>query len=179
MTFVIAGLRDTHPELDVNSYLTPIGRTLVDAAPEMPYPQFAQLAANVSVAQMLSRSLNNPALLAALRDYLQVPTHGYDRPLMIRQGSEDPTVPLPLTLELVADMNLAGTFPEFKVYPADHIGSMYAGEADAVAFVDRVFQCEPGSAERACGPASGGSLASLGPVGSLQLLGSLGLLGSN
>ncbi|MDH6680018.1 hypothetical protein M2284_004243 [Rhodococcus sp. LBL1] len=179
MTFVIAGLRDTHPELDVNSYLTPIGRTLVDAAPEMPYPQFAQLAANVSVAQMLSRSLNNPAVLAALRDYLQVPTHGYDRPLMIQQGSEDLTVPMPLTLKLVADMNLAGTFPEFKVYPADHIGSMYAGEADAVAFVDRVFQCEPGSATRACGPGSGGSLASLGPVGSLQLLGSLGLLGSN
>ncbi|WP_433612084.1 alpha/beta hydrolase [Prescottella agglutinans] len=178
MTFVIAGLRDVHPELDVNSYLTPIGRTLVDAAPELPYPEFARLAANVSVAQMLSRSLNDPALMAALRDYLRVPTSGYDRPLMIQQGSEDLTVPLPLTLKLVADMNLAGTFPEFEVYPADHIGSMYAGEADAAEFVAKVFRCEPGSNERECGPASGGSLASLGSAGSLELLGSLGLVGS-
>ncbi|WP_430332040.1 lipase family protein [Rhodococcus sp. ACT016] len=178
MTFVIAGLRDVHPELDVNSYLTPIGRTLVDAAPELPYREFAPLAANVSVAQMLSRSLNDPALQAALRNYLQVPTSGYDRPLMIAQGSEDPTVPMPLTLELIAEMNLSGTFPEFKVYPADHIGSMYANESDAVTFVDKVFQCDPGSDERACGPTSGGSLASIGPVGSLELLGSLGLLGS-
>ncbi|WP_278249712.1 hypothetical protein [Rhodococcus sp. ABRD24] len=35
---------------------------------------------------MLSRSLNEPALMAALRDYLRVPTSGYDRPLMIAQG---------------------------------------------------------------------------------------------
>ncbi|NKU54845.1 hypothetical protein GS881_14925 [Rhodococcus hoagii] len=41
------------------------------------------------MAQMLSRSLNDPALMAALRDYLRVPTSGYDRPLMIAQGAED------------------------------------------------------------------------------------------
>ncbi|QKT11139.1 lipase family protein [Rhodococcus sp. W8901] len=160
MTFVIAGFRDTHPELDVNSFLTPIGRTLVDAAPELPYPQFARLAANVSVAQMLSRSLNDPALLAALRDYLQVPTSGFDRPLMIAQGATDLTVPLPLTVKLVADMNLAGTRPDFRIYPADHIGSLFANEADAVTFVTKVFECDRGSDDPGCEPASAGSIGS-------------------
>lgn len=182
MTFVIAGIRDIHPELDVNSYLTPIGRTLVDAAPELPYREFARLAANVSVAQMLSRSLNEPALMAALRDYLQVPTSGYDRPLMIAQGAEDPTVPLPLTVKLITEMNLAGTRPDFRIYPADHIGSLFANEADAVTFITKAFACDSESDDPECGPGPLGSLGSLGPggvVGSLGSLSLLGLLGSN
>lgn len=162
MTFVIAGLRDVHPELDVNSYLTPVGRTLVDAAPELPYPEFGRLAANVSVAQMLSRSLAEPDMLAAVRDYLRVPTSGYDRPLMIAQGAKDLTVPIPLTVKLIADMNLAGTHPDFRIYSADHVGSMYANEADAVEFVTALFTCESESDTPGCAPASGGSLGSLG-----------------
>lgn len=182
MTFVIAGFRDIHPELDVDSYLTPIGRTLVDAAPELPYRQFAQLAANVSVAQMLSRSLDDPALLTALRDYLRVPTSGYDRPLMIAQGAEDPTVPLPLTVKLITEMNLAGTRPDFRIYPADHIGSLFANEADAVTFITKAFACESESDDPECRPGPLGSLGSLGPggvVGSLGSVSLLGLLGSN
>lgn len=178
MTFVIAGLRDVHPELDIDSYLTPIGRTLVDAAPELPYREFAQLATNVSVAQMLSRSLDDPALMTALRDYLRVPTSGYDRPLMIAQGAEDPTVPLPLTVKLVTEMNLVGTRPDFRIYPADHIGSLYANEEDAATFVTKVFACESDDPE--CGPGtlgSVGSVGSLGPGGSVRSLGSLSLLG--
>lgn len=160
MTFVIAGVRDVHPELDVDSYLTPIGRTLVDAAPELPYAEFGQLAANVSVAQMLSRSLDEPALLAAVRDYLAVPTSGYDRPLLIGQGALDLTVPIPLTLKLIADMNAAGTRPVFQVYPSDHVGSLYSGEADAAAFIDEVFRCGSGPDESAC--PVGDSLGSVG-----------------
>ncbi|WP_107985516.1 lipase family protein [Rhodococcus sp. OK519] len=167
MTFVIAGLRDVHPEVDVNSFLTPIGRTLVDAAPELPYAEFARLASDVSVAQMLSRSLDVPALMAALRDYLWVPITGYDRPLMIAQGARDMTVPLPLTLILIADMNLAGTQPDFRIYPADHIGSLYANEADAVTFITKVFACENESDDPECAPASGnGSLGSFSSLGS-------------
>ncbi|NKR71836.1 lipase [Rhodococcus hoagii] len=175
MTFVIAGLRDVHPELEIDSYLTPIGRTLVDAAPELPYRQFAQLATNASVAQMLSRSLDDPALMAALRDYLRVPTSGYDRPLMIAQGAEDPTVPLPLTVKLITEMNLVGTRPDFRIYPADHIGSLYANESDAAIFVTKVFACESDDPE--CGPGALGSSDSLGPGGVVGSLGSLSLLG--
>ncbi|MDG3013112.1 lipase family protein [Speluncibacter jeojiensis] len=139
MTFVFAGVRDVHPELDVDSYLTPIGRKLVDAAPVLPYSEFKKLSANVSVAQMLSKSLNNPQVLAVLRSYLQVPVSGYDRPLFIAQGLTDQVVPIPLTLKLIADMNATGTHPTFRIYPGDHIGSMFQAENDEAAFVAGLF----------------------------------------
>ncbi|MFE3289330.1 lipase family protein [Rhodococcus sp. NPDC059234] len=140
MTFVLAGMRDVHPELNVDSYLTPVGRRLVDAAPNLPYAQFGKLSANVSVAQMLSRSLANPAVLAALRDYLQVPVSGFDRPLFIAQGLRDAVVPIPLTLKLIADMRLAGTHPDFRVYPGDHIRTIYDAEQDEARFVAGLFR---------------------------------------
>jgi hypothetical protein len=140
MTFVLAGMRDVHPELNVDSYLTPVGRTLVDAAPNLPYAEFGKLSANVSVAQMLSRSLANPAVLAAARDYLRVPVAGFDRPLFIAQGMRDAVVPIPLTLKLIADMKLAGSRPDFRVYPGDHIGTIYDAEQDEARFVAGLFR---------------------------------------
>ncbi|MDG3013113.1 lipase family protein [Speluncibacter jeojiensis] len=140
MSFTIAGFRDAHPEIDVNSYLTPIGRKLVDAAPTMPYVQFAPLSAHVSVAQMLTRSLNDPALQAAIRRYLQIPLSGYDRPLLIVQGASDDEVPLPLTRTLVTEMDGAGSHPDFRVYPGGHVESMYQAEGAAQQFVAALFR---------------------------------------
>lgn len=95
MSYLIAGFRDAYPELDLDSYLTEVGRRLVDAAPELPFREFARLTRNVSVAQMLSRGLDAPDLQSALREYLEVPVTGYDRPLLIVQGVTDPSVPFP------------------------------------------------------------------------------------
>ncbi|MGB6038750.1 MAG: lipase family protein [Gordonia sp. (in: high G+C Gram-positive bacteria)] len=140
MTFAIAGLRDSRRDLDVNAYLTPLGRRLVDAAPRMSYAEFAKLSAGHSVAEMLSRSLADPVVINALRDYLGIPTTGYTKPIMLVQGAKDLVVPIPLTLKLVADLNLAGTHPDFRVVDADHIGSVYAAEAAAATFVKRALK---------------------------------------
>ncbi|NLE81547.1 MAG: lipase [Rhodococcus sp.] len=139
MTFVIAGMRDVYPELNIDSYLTPLGRSLVDAAPEIPYEEFKKLTEGVSVAQMLSRSLDEPDLQAAIRDYLAVPVSGFDRPLFIAQGIADRVVPFPLTLKLINDMRAAGSTPQFRMYPGDHIPSMFNAEADQAAFVEELF----------------------------------------
>lgn len=139
MTFVIAGLRDVYPELDINSYLTPLGRSLVDAAPKTPYEEFKTLTDGVAVAQMLSRSLNEPDLQSAICEYLAVPVSGFDRPLFIAQGLADRVVPFPLTVKLVDDMRAAGSTPEFRMYPGDHISSKYEAEADQAEFVAELF----------------------------------------
>lgn len=139
MSFAIAGLRDVRPDVDVNSYLTPVGRTLVDAAPTLPYAEFGKLSDGVSVSQMLSRSLNDPTLLAAMRDYMAIPLDGYREPLMIVQGAADTVVPIPLTLKLLADLNLAGVHPDFQVVPGGHIQSIYDSEHLAADFVAGLF----------------------------------------
>lgn len=139
MTFVIAGMRDVYPELNIDSYLTPLGRSLVDAAPKLPFAEFKKRTFGVSVPQLLSRSLNEPDLQAAIRDYLEVPVSGFDRPLFIAQGIADRVVPLPLTVKLVDDMRAAGSTPEFRMYPGDHIPSMYNAEADQAEFVAELF----------------------------------------
>lgn len=106
----------------------------------MAYSDFAKLSTGHSVAEMLSRSLADPALMAGLRDYLAIPTTGYTKPIMLVQGSKDLVVPIPLTLKLVADLNLAGAHPDFRVVDADHIGSVYAAEPAAAAFVKQALR---------------------------------------
>ncbi len=139
MAFTIAGLRDSRPDVDVDSFLTPLGIDLVDAAPRLPYPEFAKLSAGHSVAEMLSRSLNEPPLMSALHDYLSIPLTGYTRPIMIVQGAADTVVPIPLTLKLIADLNLAGTHPDFRVVPGDHLETSMEGQPAAAEFVARAF----------------------------------------
>lgn len=139
MTFTIAGLRDSRPDVDVNSFLTPLGLELVDAAPRMRYAEFGKLSSGHSVAEMLSRSLNDPVLMGALTDYLAIPLTGYAEPIMIVQGAADTVVPIPLTLKLVADLNLAGTHPEFVVVPGDHLATPMQAQPQAAAFVASAF----------------------------------------
>ncbi|EKT80047.1 hypothetical protein WSS_A24410 [Rhodococcus opacus M213] len=135
ISYLIAGVRDAYPELDIDSYLTPVGKQFVDAAPEVPFRQFAAMTRNVSVAQMLSRALDVPALQDALREYLEVPVAGYDRPLLLVQGVTDASVPIPLTEKLVAEMLSAGTDLDYRVYSGGHFGSMYQAGPDQAAFV--------------------------------------------
>lgn len=140
MSYLIAGLRDAYPELMVDRYLTPLGKQLVDSAPDLPFREFAERTRGVAVSQMLARSLDVPELQAALREYLEVPVAGYDRPLMIAQGITDASVPIPLTEKLVGDMRRSGTQPDYRVYPGGHQSGMYQAEPDQWAFVDALFR---------------------------------------
>ncbi|MDV7240716.1 MULTISPECIES: lipase family protein [Rhodococcus] len=140
MSYLIAGFRDAYPELDLDSYLTEVGRRLVDAAPELPFREFVRLTRNVSVAQMLSRGLDAPDLQSALREYLEVPVAGYDRPLLIVQGVTDPSVPFPLTDKLAADMRRAGTPLDYRMYSGGHFASMYQSAPEQAVFVAALFR---------------------------------------
>ncbi|WP_430333253.1 alpha/beta hydrolase family protein [Rhodococcus sp. ACT016] len=134
-TYILAGMRATMPDVDVNSYLTPIGRQAVDSAETLCYEQQAEAVQGVSVGAMLSRPLGDPALHGALVDYLAVPTAGYDRSLFIAQGLLDTVVPAPLSFKLIADMRLAGVDATYMTYPTNHDGTMAASLPDSTPFV--------------------------------------------
>ncbi|WP_454175519.1 lipase family protein [Gordonia sputi] len=98
---VLAGNRVADPAVDVNSYLSPYGRSLVDKvgtgcpAPTVP--------AGTAFGSLLAKPLGSPALRASLDRYMSVPTSGYTRPTLLLFNALDLTVPSPLHAKLEAD----------------------------------------------------------------------------
>ncbi|GAC47231.1 alpha/beta hydrolase family protein [Gordonia aichiensis] len=103
---VLAGNRVADPGVDVNSYLSPYGRSLVDKvgngcpAPEVP--------AGTAFGSLLAKPLGSPALRASLNRYMAVPTSGYTRPTLLLFNALDLTVPSPLHAKLEADFTANG-----------------------------------------------------------------------
>ncbi|MGX7731199.1 lipase family protein [Rhodococcus sp. 2H158] len=137
--YIMAGLRAARPDLDVNSYLTPVGRDLVDAAEHLCYGDLEDRAADVDVGQLLSRTLGDDRMRAALADYLGVPTRGYDRPLFVGQGLRDRMVPAPLSFKLVADLWAGGADVDYRTYPDDHFATLFDALPDTTPFVAARF----------------------------------------
>jgi Secretory lipase len=134
-SYILAGMRATMPEADVNSYLTPAGREIVDAAENLCYEAQAEKVKGISVGALLSRPLGDPEFRAALTEYLAVPTTGYDRSLFIAQGLLDTVVPAPLSFKLIADLRLASVDATYMTYPTNHDGTMAASLPDSTPFV--------------------------------------------
>ncbi|WP_458686228.1 lipase family protein [Nocardia tengchongensis] len=138
--YVLNGVQAARPDFDLDSYLTPQGKQLVEDAKTLCFGPLADRAEGLSLGQLLSRPLSDGDFVPVARSVMDVPLTGYDRPLFIGQGTNDTDVPAPLTVKLVADMTLAGTHPEVHVYPGkDHSGAMLASLADSVPFVARLF----------------------------------------
>ncbi|OYD67956.1 lipase family protein [Rhodococcus sp. OK302] len=137
---VLDGLRASRPDIDVDSYLTPLGKTILDDVENnMCYSEASAKYGTVPLGQVLSKSLNNPTFMNAARELLTVPTSGYDRPFFLGQGLEDRDVPAPLTLKFAADLALNGVDFAFHTYPTDHLGTVPASMPDSTPFVAALF----------------------------------------
>lgn len=134
----LSGLRTTGPDVDVDSYLTPRGREVVDSVATACVNDWGTATGGAGIADILDRPLSDPAMAEALRHYMAVPASDFDRPIFIAHGTRDTTVPYPLTLTLAAQMSTAGTRYELKTYDTDHEG-IVAALADALAFLDTVM----------------------------------------
>ncbi|MFC9790528.1 alpha/beta hydrolase family protein [Rhodococcus sp. NPDC127528] len=137
----IVGMRSARPDLDVDRYLSPLGLELATEAERLCSPQLGRAVAGIPVGQLFSRPLDNREMRTALTDYLAVPTTGYDRPLFVGHGVADRTVPIPLALAFVADLERDGTDFTFVAYPGTgHVDTLAASFADSARFVDRVMR---------------------------------------
>ncbi|MEU5877918.1 lipase family protein [Spirillospora sp. NPDC047279] len=139
-SYILAGLKAAKPTFDVDRYLTPVGKQIVADAGELCYADMVKRTEGVGIGQLLDRSLFDAAFFDRLRDVIEVPVSGYAKPFYIAQGVNDTTVPIPLTLKLVADLSFRGQPLTFKAYPgADHSGTMAASLPDTTAFVAKLF----------------------------------------
>ncbi|RMI33011.1 alpha/beta fold hydrolase [Nocardia stercoris] len=101
---MIDGLRTTHPEADVDSYLSPRGKQLLDDSESLCIADIMKLAAGVSMGDLFSRPLNTPQFQAAMNEYMTVPVDGYDTPMLLLLNTNDITVPSPLHAALFAQL---------------------------------------------------------------------------
>lgn len=137
--YMLMGMRDARPELDVGSYLSPRGAELGNLATVLCTANLNPYVGNLSVGDLLARPLD--PLRPAIAEYLGVPTSGYDRPIFVGQGVVDRVVPIPLTLAFVGQVTASNSPLTFRSYPgADHIGTFAAAFDDAAAFADSVLR---------------------------------------
>lgn len=142
-TYVLAGLREARPDLDVDSYLTPLGRSEVDTV-ENTCPGDLRTH-HGSVGALLARPIAGTEMFDALTRYLAVPTDGYDRPIFIGQGVIDTMVPSPLSVPLLAGLLHNGQDVTYNPYLfsdgefVGHEGTMIASTVDSTPFVHRLL----------------------------------------
>lgn len=108
IAMILDGLRATHPEVDVNSYLTPAGRSLVDDIGSMCIQAIAERTNGMPIGSLPSRVLDD-RFRAALDQYMAVPTAGYDKPILLLTNTNDTMVPAPLHAALAAQFLASGT----------------------------------------------------------------------
>ena len=141
LLYILAGLRSAHPEIDLDSYLTPFGRETVDRAQTLCVLEAEEEFGGVVSGDLFSRPLNQiPNFYGLINDYMGVPFTGYDRPVFIAQGLYDTDVPAPSALSLVAQMIANGQPVTLHTYPTDHSGAMLASQADSIPFVAGLFR---------------------------------------
>ncbi|MBB1041276.1 prolyl oligopeptidase family serine peptidase, partial [Dietzia sp. Cai40] len=133
--------RDQHPEFELDRFLTPRGREMVDSAEQLCYEDMRAAVGDFQISQALTRPVRDiPDVFGHLQRYMGTPATGYDRPVFLGQGLLDLDVPAPSALSLAAEMTLNRQPLELHVYPdRDHSGTVYAATPDATAFLNRVM----------------------------------------
>ncbi|WP_336792203.1 MULTISPECIES: lipase family protein [Gordonia] len=111
----LAGLRQADPALDVDSYLTPYGKSLIDQVGTT--CRAPVLTENIRLGKMFSKSLNNPTMIRAMARYMEVPVNGYDRPILLLMNRFDTIVATPFHGLLVS--NFSANKVDFKTVVAE------------------------------------------------------------
>ncbi|WKG08707.1 alpha/beta fold hydrolase [Nocardia sp. PE-7] len=133
---ILAGLRATDPALDIDSYVTPRGKEIVDAAGSQCLDEIFASTKGVTSADLLARPL------APLRDplaaYMMLPTSGYDAPILLSMNVADTVVPSPLHAALVAQLAANGVDQQVVLGNGQH-GSVSPEQLAAIdGFLARV-----------------------------------------
>lgn len=139
--YILNGLDHARPDLNVASYLTPLGREWLARARQLCVFDLSMQVAKVPPGSLVAKPFTDQRFTAALIDYLAVPVRGYRAPIRIEHGVADTTVPFPLSVALVAEMRSAGTAVDLIPYPGvNHQGVVTAGSQDAFATIAAYFR---------------------------------------
>ena len=131
-SYVLAGLKVSRPDIDVDSYLTPLGRTVIQNAQRLCYAESGPATKGLTVGQLVSRPLADGPLLPALRQHTRLPTSGYGAPILLQQGYLDVVAFTPLTEQFVSRLRSNGVNVTYRTYPTQLHGLSTAQTLEAV-----------------------------------------------
>lgn len=139
--YILAGLREARPDLDVDSVLTPAGLDAVNKAEMLCKPDLdQQLTGMTPTAYFRVPLATRPGLAEALDAYMGTPTSGYDRPIFLGVGLLDRDVPPNMSQQLADQLRANGQDVTLKVYPdEDHSGTVLASVPDSTPFLAALF----------------------------------------
>jgi pimeloyl-ACP methyl ester carboxylesterase len=120
VSYILAGLETARPDFDLDAYLTPVGRAIVDDAHRLCYFDMNTRTQGTSIGQMLKKSLLAGDFRSVLRDVTQLPVSGYDAPVLVNQGRFDLTAFPFLTDLQVTEMRVQGTDVTYRHYATGH-----------------------------------------------------------
>jgi hypothetical protein len=139
LILILAGLDHARPDLDVDGYLSDRGRQVLAIARKGSgcLTELKTAVHGQALGTLLSRPLSDPALVAALQDYMAVPVHGYRAPITLEQGVVDDMLPAPLTVTLAQQLSTNTSPTRLQLYPtANHFTILSQASADALGFLN-------------------------------------------
>ncbi|WP_280425365.1 lipase family protein [Nocardia carnea] len=135
VTMVLSGMAGAG--LNVDDYLTPVGRNFVGELGTECNSGTAEMLAEAEIGSMLTRPLDDPEFAPMMRDYMSVPVSGYQDPILIVHGAYDTVVPLPFTLALTGQFLMNGTQHQLRILEAGHDVPQRGGLDYALGFFAR------------------------------------------
>jgi hypothetical protein len=142
LSYVIASLRDVHPELGIDGILTAVGRRYLALAESQCINAFGEQLAHqgVSLGAFFTRPLASlPRWRQTIDDYMAMPETGFDKPFFMAHGLSDTDVPYPLTAVYAAKLVANHQPVRFRTYLNDHSGTLIASQRDTHPFVRALF----------------------------------------
>lgn len=141
LLYILVGMREVHPELDIDSALTPKGRHFVDLAETACIIELEETVKGHAMGDFFNRPLASlPGYVETARAYLGMPETGFEKPIFLANGLVDTDVPMETTAAYVGLLRAGGADVTFRTYPTDHNTTMQASLVDSVPFVKRLFR---------------------------------------
>ncbi|MFD3505988.1 alpha/beta fold hydrolase [Nocardia sp. NPDC058666] len=105
---ILAGMRASRPDAQVDSFLSPLGQQVVEEIGTMCQDDIDARVAGLTLGQLLAKPLGEEPMRSAMAEYMTVPTSGYDAPILLLVNVTDRTVPSPLHAALAAQFTAGG-----------------------------------------------------------------------
>lgn len=145
IALTLVGFRSFYPNIDLDAYLSPVGRDLLALAEDYCFSSLNEVGdyQNVVIGDMFVRPLAEiPRIVELLRDYQGSPVSGFERPIRLIQGLMDKDVPVTFSnIATAPDIRARGQQVDVRVYPTyDHGATIANAAPDVLDFLNPLYR---------------------------------------